>query len=133
MQSAGSAKPVILVVDDNIGVANSLRLLLQHSGYMPVVVHTGKAALDSLSPVTKLAIIAIQLADMDGVTVAVKARARVPECKILLVSGYPESTPLIERAKESGMHFCVLAKPIAPRELLSTIAALLQERRSPAA
>src|SRR5690242_18120434 len=133
MPSARAAKPVILVVDDNTAVANSMGLVLQNSGYMPVAVHTGKAALDSLPPDTSLAIIDIQLPDMDGVTVALELRARAPGCKIVLISGDPESAPLAEWAKENGLNFRVLAKPIPPPELLRTIAALLKEPRSPEA
>ena len=133
MQSISGSNPVILVVDD-ARVANSLALVLQASGYAPVVAGTGRAALEAISGNRPdIAIIDIQLPDTDGIRVAREIGSTLPECKILLATGYPESAHLLEEAKKNGLIFPVLPKPIALRELLRTIGELLHDRRTPAA
>jgi YesN/AraC family two-component response regulator len=44
-----------------------------------------------------LAIVDVNLPDVDGIKTAVEICNRFPNCKILLISGYPESVLLIER------------------------------------
>ena len=108
-------------------VAKTLALLLQRSGYNASAVYSGKEALHSLDGLPlDLALIDINLPGMDGVKTAVEICKRRPSCKVLLISGNPESFEILERAEAEGIVFPVLAKPIPTEELLSTIASLLK-------
>lgn len=120
-------KPLVLVVDDNETVARTLALLLQQSGYNAVSAGNGSDALDVASGIAvDVAICDIQLPGIDGLQTAVELCKRLPNCKIILISGQPESTELFERAVEQGLHFPVLAKPVPPAELLGLIQELLR-------
>jgi len=119
-------KPVVLVVDDNPTVAKTLAWVLEQSGYLTALAYSGKDAMEMLSGIsTDVAVVDVMLPDVDGIKVAVEVCKRSPHCKILLISGYPESARLIERMKADGMNFEVLAKPIQPPDLLGSIARLL--------
>ncbi len=50
---------------------------------------------------------------------------RLPNCKILLMSGNAEATPLLEKANADGIHCDVLPKPIRPPELIAKLESLL--------
>ena len=51
-----------------------------------------------------------------------------PECKILLFSGRAATQDLLQNARSQGYNFRLLAKPVHPSELLSTVEALAVSR-----
>jgi DNA-binding response OmpR family regulator len=119
-------KPTILVVDDSERVAQSLAMVLEHSGYTVVTAHTAEQALELASGVAiDLAAIDVQLPGVDGVRVAVELCKQLPNCKILLISGNAGTSELLEQARKEGIDFPILPKPIPPEQLLSTIRSLL--------
>jgi DNA-binding response OmpR family regulator len=120
----------VLVVDDNESVAITLSLVLQLSGCDAKSAYSAKQAFDSLDEFPlDLAIVDIGLPGPDGVQTAVELCKRHPGCKIILVSGDPQATEVLERAKADGIDFPVLAKPVPIEELLSEIASLLKLRK----
>jgi hypothetical protein len=48
-------------------------------------------------------------------------RAQFPTCKILLFSGRPATSDLVNAARADGHDFDLLMKPVLPTELLSEI------------
>jgi two-component system response regulator DesR len=87
---ADPRKPLILVVDDSDSVANTLALVLQASGYVTAVAYSGKEAVQMVSGIAAdAAIVDVNLPDVDGVRTAVEICNRLPNCKILLISGHP--------------------------------------------
>jgi CheY-like chemotaxis protein len=118
-------KPVVLVVDDSASVADSLALLIGQSGYDAIPARSGHEALDIVAGIAvDIAVVDIQLPGIDGLQTAVEICKRLPNCKIVLISGQPESIKQLERAARDGLHFPVLAKPIPPAELLATLESL---------
>lgn len=119
-------KITILVVDDEANVAKTLAMVLEQKGYAAVPAPSAKAALELASRIAvDLAIIDVMLRDSDGIQTAVELCKRMPNCKILLMSGDSESAPVLEAAKKDGIHFDVLAKPIPPAELFSKLSSLI--------
>ena len=119
-------KPTILVVDDNERVAQSLAMVLQQSGYMVVTASSAEQALKLASGMAvDLAAVDVQLPGMDGIRAAVELCKQLPSCKILLISGNAGTGELLERALKEGIDFPILAKPIPPEQLLSTVRSLL--------
>lgn len=120
-------KPTILVVDDSENVAKTLAMVLEHPGYNAVTAHSSRQALDLIVGIrVDLAAIDVNLPDADGVRTAVAVCNRLPHCKILLISGDQGTGEVLERALEQGIDFPILAKPIPPEVLLSTIRDLLK-------
>jgi PAS domain S-box-containing protein len=115
----------ILVVEDNVEVAESLVLVLDLKGHEVRTAYTGFAAL-TLAPVfaPHVAFIDLGLPGLDGYEVARRLRQQSACQSTLLValSGYgrPEDK---QRAREAGFHHH-LTKPVDP----STIEALLADR-----
>jgi two-component system, OmpR family, alkaline phosphatase synthesis response regulator PhoP len=119
-------KPLVLIVDDEPGIAKTLAWMLEQSGYVTAIAYTGKDAVELASRVTAmLAIVDVNLPDLDGVKVAVEIYSRLPACKIVLITGDPNSAPLLEWLKTGERKFEFMAKPVEPPELLNTVAKLL--------
>jgi two-component system alkaline phosphatase synthesis response regulator PhoP len=121
----GEGKPVILVVDDEPGVLSTLAMVLERAGYSVLTANKGQEAIDRVAGVAvDLALVDLHMPEMDGVAVAHEIRKRLPNCKILLLTGSLENSELIA-AEADGLEFEVVTKPIPPPELLERLSALL--------
>ena len=109
----------ILLVEDRHDVADLARMILEEHGYTTHVVHDAKAALDLIdngTPVDLLFSDMIMPGRMNGVLLAREVRRRRPKIKVMLTTGYSDTS--IERTDAGGSEFDVLAKPYSRRELL---------------
>jgi DNA-binding response OmpR family regulator len=122
----GGDKAVVLVVDDEPGVLNTLAMVLEQAGYSCLKSDSGQAAIDLAAGVAiDLALIDVNMPGMDGIAVGREIRKKVPNCKILLITGSAEGSDRIIAARTEGLEFDVVAKPVPPEELLEQISALL--------
>ncbi len=106
----------ILVVDDNVDVARSLRMLLELEGQQAEMAHSGQEALqvfDTFHP--DLVFLDIGLPDMSGFEVAKQIRLRpggATPCLVALTGWGSEKDKV--KAKEAGFNGHI-TKPAAPR------------------
>jgi diguanylate cyclase len=121
-----SSRKTILVVDDEFGIVQTLTWILRKAGYAAMFAQSGKAAIEIASgtPID-LAVVDVTLPDLNGVKTAIEICKRIPNCKILLMSGDTESAPMLEAARREGIKFEILEKPIPPSELLPKLESLL--------
>ena len=119
-------KAVVLVVDDEPSVANTLAMVLEQAGYTVLTAKEGREAIGIVAgTAVDLALVDVAMPRMDGISVAREICKRLPDCKILLISGATEASELIDAAHAEGVGFDVVAKPIPPAELLERLSALL--------
>ncbi|HEY1901238.1 MAG TPA: response regulator [Terracidiphilus sp.] len=113
----------IFVVDDNYAIASSLVSILRYKGFEDVSYFTDpQKALEAVkAKPPDLLITDVVMLPLTGLELAMKMHETCPECKIILFSGSPSSSQLLEIARDEGYHFEILAKPIHPIELLAKI------------
>ncbi|MGA7887166.1 MAG: hypothetical protein WCA44_15605, partial [Acidobacteriaceae bacterium] len=58
---------------------------------------------------------------LNGIDAAIQIRAMLPGCKILLFSGQAATADLLERVRQQGHEFEILAKPVHPQDLLARL------------
>jgi PAS domain S-box-containing protein len=108
----------ILVVDDNIDMAESLSLLLISAGHQVQTVHDGSAALAAaLAHKPDVVLLDIGLPGLDGYAIA-KRLSRHPETAhalLVAISGYGREEDL-RRAQEAGFHHHLI-KPVMLEKL----------------
>jgi len=120
-------RPVVLVVDDETVIAETLSTILRQSGYSVVTAYDGEAALEAaLDAPPGLIISDVMLPGMNGIELGVTIRRIFPDCKVILFSGQSHTSSLLTRAAESGHQFACLQKPIHPALLLEHVANCLQ-------
>lgn len=120
-------KQRILIVDDQVALADTLRQILERHGYECAVAHTGTQAVDKLTSFyPDLVLSDVIMPGMDGIEFARVAQDVLPGCPVLLCSGNATAQDLIEDAEAEGETVLVLPKPIAPKELLAQIAVSLE-------
>jgi signal transduction histidine kinase/DNA-binding response OmpR family regulator len=116
----------VLVVDDNVDVADSLVLVLRGAGHEVQVAHDGSAALataETFGP--EVVLLDIGLPEMNGYEVARRLRERLAGKNMLLVAltGYGQKEDQ-RRSHEAGFDQH-LVKPVDPEGLLGMLASFV--------
>ena len=113
---------LVFVVDDEPVIAQSLAMILQHSGYSARPFTDPLEALANVSiDCPDLLISDVIMPQLSGIDLAIEAKKRCSDCKVLLFSGQAPTLDLL-RAPDAETHrFTVLAKPIHPTDLLREI------------
>ena len=127
---AGGHRPVVLVVDDESVIADTLAEILTRSGYTGVAEYDGDSALETalLMP-PEMLITDVVLPGMTGIELAISVRRIFPECKIILFSGQASTADLLASARADGHHFTLLNKPLHPVDLLQRVSEGLKPRK----
>jgi CheY-like chemotaxis protein len=122
LSSKDSYRPVVLVVDDESIIADTLAEILTRSGYDGIAAYDGDSALETalLRP-PEMLITDVVLPGMTGIELAITVRRVFPDCKIILFSGQASTADLLAAAREEGHHFTLLNKPLHPQDLLTRV------------
>jgi CheY-like chemotaxis protein len=117
-----TVKPKVMVVDDERVIADTLAMILNQSGFECRAVYSGEKALE-LAPVfaPDMLICDVIMADLNGIDAAILIRDLLPGIKILLFSGQAATADLLQKARERGYEFEILAKPVHPQDLLTRL------------
>ena len=123
--------PVVLVVDDEQAIADTLSIILRKSGFAVLTAFDGEGALELAAMVPPdLLLSDVMLGPgIDGTQLAVEVVNAHPDCKVLLFSGHAATMDLLHDAREAGHNFTLLTKPVHPADLLARIAQSLPTDR----
>jgi len=126
VNSSKRHRPVVLVVDDESAIADTLSEILTLSGYAAMPVYDAEEALETalLMP-PELLITDVMLPGMSGIELAIQIRRIFPDCRILLFSGQAATTDLLTSAARAGHNFTLLTKPVHPTDLLHRVSETL--------
>jgi DNA-binding NtrC family response regulator len=128
LQVIGGSAPVVLVVDDEPNVANSLATILSRIGFEARAAYSGRSAMMLAQERRPAVLISdIFMPGMDGVQLAIEMVESFPECKVTLFSGHATQRELA-KAREAGYEFPLLIKPVHPEKIIEHIWMRLRER-----
>jgi CheY-like chemotaxis protein len=116
----------ILVIDDEASVAETLEMILRGCGYEVRAAFSAEQAIETIAQwQPDLAIVDVMLPQMNGIEFGRVLKSNYPSCHVLLVSGHPAAAELVEMARQQGLDFDILAKPLHPTLILDIVAQLL--------
>lgn len=122
-------RPVVLVVDDECVIADTLAMILSLRGFAPLVAYDGSSAMEIARVIPPEVLISdVMMPGMTGIELAIALMKTVPDCKVLLFSGQATTADLLADARAAGHNFTTLSKPIHPNELLSHVSKCLASR-----
>ena len=124
-------RPVVLIVDDERVIADTLSAILSRSGFSTITAYDGIGAL-KLAGDRKpdLLISDVMMPGMTGIELAITIKQTIPGCKILLFSGQAATVDLLEEARHAGHNFTTLTKPVHPTDMLKRISECLGAKTS---
>lgn len=117
-------RATVLVVDDNIELADNLRdVLAGLDGYEIecVVATSGKEAEEQCAALTHaldLAFVDLHLPDVDGLDLVRRLRSRCRHCEVVLITGDATIESAVAAVREGA--FAFVLKPFSPNDLLQT-------------
>ena len=120
----------VLVVDDEIALADVVRGYLEREGFAVVVAHDGPEAVrlaEALRP--DLIVLDLMLPGFDGVEVCRRIRQFTDAYVIMLTARDDEIDKVVGLSVGADDY---LVKPFSPRELIARVRAMLRRPRSPA-
>ena len=114
----------ILIVEDEVKTAETVRLYLDNAGFLPEVATDGRAGLiRALSGDFALVVLDVMLPEVDGWTICSRLR-RESDVRILMLtakSTEPDRVGGLDRGADD-----YLTKPFSPRELVARVRAVLR-------
>jgi DNA-binding response OmpR family regulator len=127
---SNSYRTVVLVVDDESVIADTLVEILNRNGYAAIAAYDAEGALETalLMP-PELLITDVVLPEMNGIELAITVRRIFPDCKIILFSGQASTSGLLASANQAGHQFSLINKPVHPRDLLARVTEMFKSRR----
>ena len=122
--STGDSRQTLLLLEDEDAVRRLMATVLESAGYRVLQAADPTSAIDlarSFPDRIHLLISDLTMVGMDGREVARTVTGFRPECRVLLVSGYP-ADPL---GQGDATAPAFLQKPFVPRVLLERVRALI--------
>ena len=125
------SKPIVLVVDDEAGVRESVRMVLKDA-FEPVALENGDAAADWLAENrAALMFLDILMPGTDGLETLEKVRARAPEMPVVMLTARGEVMDRVVGLELGADDY--LPKPFEPRELVARLQTILRRHHRAAA
>ncbi len=116
--------PVILVVDDDAALRDSLAEAIADLGHTPLCVADGASALARLErPGIDAVLLDLRMPGLDGMTVLARIRARPTPPPVAILTAVPTAANTIEAMRLGAVDH--LAKPIGRAELADLLARML--------
>ena len=117
----------ILVIEDDVLLANSIRSLLERKGFQVEAVYDGESGMEyALLGVYDLLILDVMMPKMDGYEVARQVRRQRCNTPILMLTARSDVRDRIEGLNAGADYY--LTKPFDSGELLASINALLRRQ-----
>jgi len=127
--------PVVLIVDDEKVIADTLSVILTRAGFITMTAYDGDTALQIANAITPALLISdVVMPGITGVELAIELRQSIPDLKVLLFSGQASTVDLLDKARHGGHYFTTLTKPVHPTDMIKRVSeSLAFHRHIPAA
>jgi two-component system nitrogen regulation response regulator NtrX len=120
MARRDDGKGLVLVVDDDASIRDSLRMILEFEGYRVEEAHSGPAALARVADAQPEAVLLdIKMPEMDGLAALRAFRERGYDMPVLMISGHGDVGTAVEAAKRGAYDF--FEKPLQRERVLLSL------------
>ena len=117
----------VLLMEDELSVAQGLQMILKEEGYGVDVAPTGQSALDTLKRNEfDLLVADLRLPDMNGMEVVREVKRRRPETMVLVITGYAAVDSAVDAFRSGAVDY--LPKPFTDDQFKAAVGVALKER-----
>src|SRR5712672_2052163 len=121
-------KSRVLVIDDEAGIRDSLRMTLEYEGYDVVGAATGQEGLALAErEAPDLVLLDVKMPGMDGLEVLDRLRAMNEALPVVVISGHGTISTAVEATKKGAFDF--IEKPFASERVLVSLRNALDSRQ----
>jgi EAL domain-containing protein (putative c-di-GMP-specific phosphodiesterase class I)/CheY-like chemotaxis protein len=120
VQPSEPAKARVLLVDDELDIARSLRRVLVQGGYNVTTASDGSEAIKLIASATFDVIVSdVRMPQIDGLTLLRAIRGRDLDVPVVFMTGVPTVETAIEAMEHGAFRF--LVKPVDPAKLIEIV------------
>ena len=126
-----TARPSVLIVDDDVGMVDTLRDVFDAKGYDAATAHSGQAAVAMIERKPyDVVLMDIQMPGLNGIQTLQAMRRHVPGIPVIMMTAFTRHE-LVEEAKRAAV--AVLSKPLELDDVLGLIERTIRaaKRRRP--
>ncbi len=124
--SAASA-PRVLVIDDEQGILDVIRILLTNNGFTPFTARGGRAGLEQIEAVKPdIVITDIRMPDVPGTEILSTVRASDPETPVILMTAQASLQSAMHAVNEGAFYY--IQKPFRNDDLLAIVNRAAEQR-----
>ena len=120
MTTPTNAGPSVLIIDDEQGILDVLRILLSNNGFTAYTARGGRAGIEQIQTLTPDIVISdIRMPDVSGAEVLSAARAANPETPVILMTAQATLQSAMHAVNEGAFYY--IQKPFRNDELLAIL------------
>ena len=120
--------PTVLVIDDEAGILETLRILLKNEGFTVLTALGGKAGLDALETSSPdIVLTDIRMPTVSGIEVLAAVRARDPQLPVVLMTAQASMQSAIQAVNEGAFYY--IQKPFRNDELVAILRRAAEHRQ----
>ncbi len=128
MTSTPVVKPSVLVVDDETGILETLRILLKNEGFTPHVALGGKQGLDQIAALAPdIVLTDVRMPSVSGLEVLSAARAKDPDLPVILMTAQADLRSAIQAVNEGAYYY--IQKPFVNGDIVAILRRAAEHRQ----
>jgi len=126
--SAPESAPRVLVVDDESGILETLRILLKTEGFIPFTAHGGRQGIEKIDEIKPdIVLTDVRMPDVTGVQVLSHARQVDSEIPVILMTAQATLQSAMQAVNEGAFYY--IQKPFRNDELVAILKRAAEHRR----
>src|SRR5256712_5984832 len=116
MSPAPAPQPSILVIDDEQGILDTLRILLKNEGFDVATAQGGKAGLEALKAAAPdIVLTDIRMPQVSGIDILAAVKEQDPETPVVLMTAQASLQSAIQAANQGAFYY--IQKPFSNDDL----------------
>ena len=125
---ASETRPTVLIIDDESGIVDTLRILLKNEGFAAHVAFGGKQGLDQIAAIRPDIIISdIRMPAVGGLDVLSAAKAQDPDVPVILMTAKASLQSAISAVNDGAFHY--VQKPFQNDALVAIVRRAAETRQ----
>jgi DNA-binding NtrC family response regulator len=122
-----SGGPNVLVVDDEAGILDSLRILLKNEGFTPHVAHGGRQGLEQIAALSPDVVLSdIRMPAVGGLEILSAVKQKDPDTPVILMTAQATLQSAMQAVNEGAYYY--IQKPFRNDELLAILRRATEHR-----
>jgi DNA-binding NtrC family response regulator len=127
MTATAPASPTVLVIDDEMGILDTIRILLKSEGFTPYTALGGKKGLEQIAALKpELILTDVRMPDVTGLDILASVRAHDPEAVVILMTAQASLQSAIGAVNNGAFYY--IQKPFKNEELVTIVRRAAQHR-----
>jgi DNA-binding NtrC family response regulator len=120
--------PRVLIVDDETGILDSLRILLKTEGFIPFTAHGGRAGMEQIAELRPdIVLTDVRMPEVTGVQVLSTARQVDPQMPVILMTAQATLQSAMQAVNEGAFYY--IQKPFRNDELITILRRAAEHRK----